>query len=162
VPELAALVAAVRERTPELERLIREAVDVELERLVAELVEREPSSGRTASDRLSSSTRRRPRRSAAARATRRSRARRSHRAARRVATARLLAQRGRSLGLLAAKSDVVDREARRALLDELRQNGVEYVERDGQSFRVLRLLGTNAGLASRVDRRREASRLSLL
>jgi hypothetical protein len=56
----------------------------------------------------------------------------------------------------------VDREARRALLDELRQNGVEYVERDGQSFRVLRLLGTNAGLASRVDRRREASRLSLL
>ena len=42
------------------------------------------------------------------------------------------------LALLSA-ADVADADARRGLLAELRANGVEYVERDGREFRLLRL-----------------------
>jgi hypothetical protein len=38
-----------------------------------------------------------------------------------------------------ARADLEAAEERRQLLAELRANGVEYVERDGQTFTVLRL-----------------------
>jgi len=58
---------------------------------------------------------------------------------------------------LLGREQIADAEARRELLAELRANGVEYVERDGRTFTVLRLPSfavDSSSARSRIEPRR--------